>query len=378
VSDTAAARRVRIGVVGVGHLGKHHARLLRGLDCELVGVADPSEEARAHAASAYGVPAHADPRELLGKVDAVSVVVPTKLHREVASLFLENGVDVLVEKPIARTAADGQALVDLAKRNGRVLQVGHVERFNPALRAIEAIAASARYLESQRLAPFSFRSTDIGVVLDLMIHDLDLVLALVRSPIVSVEAFGGAVFTPAEDMASAIIKFANGAVAHLTANRVALKPLRRMRVFSKQGYASLDFQTSQGMVVKKAPGWDFQQLDVARLDRAQMGDLWKFVFEGLLQVENFSLDAGNPLQDELADFLRCVRERAVPLVSGEDGVAAVAAAEQVLAAIARNRWDCARREDGSGVRVVRGLDCARHPLGKLRSAVSAHARGPKS
>jgi predicted dehydrogenase len=331
-------KRVRIGVVGVGHLGKHHARLLQGLDCQLVGVADPSEAARAFATATWNVPAYADHRELLGKVDAVSVVVPTKLHREVASVFLEGGVDVLVEKPIARTSADGQALVDLARRHGRVLQVGHVERFNPALRGIAAIGESARYIESHRLAPFSFRSTDIGVVLDLMIHDLDLVLALVRSEIVSVEAFGGAVFTPAEDMASAIIKFQNGAVAHLTANRVALKPLRKMRVFSKQGYASLDFQTSQGMLVKKAPGWDFEQLDVERLDRAQMGDLWKFVFDGLLQVENLTLDAGNPLQEELVDFVRCVRERSRPIVSGEDGVAAVAAAERVLAAIAKNRW----------------------------------------
>ena len=337
-NPAADGRKARIGVVGVGHLGKHHARLLKGLDCELVAVADPSEAARAHATATWGVPAFADHRELIGRVDAVSVVVPTKLHREVASDFLRNGVDVLVEKPIARTAADGQALVDLAREHGRVLQVGHVERFNPALRGIAAIGESARYIESHRLAPFSFRSTDIGVVLDLMIHDLDLVLALVKSPIRSVEAFGGAVFTPAEDMASAIIKFENGAVAHLTANRVALKPLRKMRVFSKQGYASLDFQTSQGMLVKKAPGWDFEQLDMERLDRAQMGDLWKFVFDGLLQVENLVLDSGNPLQEELADFLRCVRERARPVVSGEDGVAAVAAAEQVLAAIARNRW----------------------------------------
>ena len=337
VSETSN-RKIRIGVVGVGHLGKHHARLLKGLDCELVAVADPTEAARAYATTTYGVPAFADHKDLLGKVDAVSVVVPTKLHREVASVFLEQGVDVLVEKPIARTSADGQALVELAERHGRVLQVGHVERFNPALRGIAGIGQSARYIESHRLAPFSFRSTDIGVVLDLMIHDLDLVLALVQSEIVSVDAFGGAVFTPAEDMASAIIKFQNGAVAHLTANRVALKPMRKMRVFSQAGYASLDFQTGQGMVVKKAPGWDFGKLDLERLDRAQMGDLWKFVFDGLLQVENMQLDSGNPLQEELQDFLRCVRERRTPVVSGRDGVAAVAAAERVLAAIAQNRW----------------------------------------
>ncbi len=331
--------RVRVAVVGVGHLGKHHMRLLGDLDCDLVAVADPSEEARAFAAETYGLQTFADYRELDGLVDAVSVVVPTKMHREVGCYFLERGVDVLVEKPIARSVADGQALVDAAERNGRVLAVGHVERFNPALRGIEAIGKAARYIESHRLAPFSFRSTDIGVVLDLMIHDLDLVLALVQSPIRSVEAFGGAVFTPAEDMASAIIKFENGAVAHLTANRVALKPMRKMRVFGKEGYVSLDFQGATGLVVRKAPGWDFEQLDMESLDRAQMGDLWKFVFDGLLQVENLQLDSGNPLQDELAEFVDCVRTRRAPTVPGTDGVAALAAAQRVLEVIAENRWE---------------------------------------
>ncbi len=330
---------LRVAVVGVGHLGRHHARLFGELPCQLVAVADPDAKARAFAEGTYEVPAYEDYRQLLGKVDAVSVVVPTGLHLEVGSFFLENGVDVLVEKPIARTAEEGQALVDCAEKHDRILQVGHVERFNPALAGIAAIGRSARYIESQRLAPFSFRSTDIGVVLDLMIHDLDLVLALVQSPIRSVEAFGGAVFTPAEDMASAIIKFENGAVAHLTANRVALKPLRRMRVFSKEGYASLDFQTAQGMIVEKTEGWDFEKLDIGKIDRAEVGDLWKFVFDGLLKVQNLELASGNPLLDELAAFLVCIAERGVPRVSGPDGVAAVAAAEQVLAAIARNRWE---------------------------------------
>jgi predicted dehydrogenase len=338
-AESGGAAPVRVAVVGVGHLGKHHMRLLDGLDCDLVGVADPSEEARAFAAETYGLKTYADYRELEGKVDAVSVVVPTTMHREVGCFFLERGVDVLVEKPIARSVEDGQALVDAAAQNDRILAVGHVERFNPALRGIEAIGKAARYIESHRLAPFSFRSTDIGVVLDLMIHDLDLVLALVKSPIKSVEAFGGAVFTPAEDMASAIIKFENGAVAHLTANRVALKPMRKMRVFGKEGYVSLDFQAATGLVVRKAPGWDFEQLDMESLDRAQMGDLWKFVFDGLLQVENLQLDTGNPLQDELADFVDCVRTRRAPIVPGVDGVAALAAAQQVLSVIAANRWE---------------------------------------
>ncbi len=331
--------RARMGVVGVGHLGRHHVRLLKGLECDLVGVADPVEKARDQVAVEYGVRAVADYRELLGSVDAVTVVVPTRLHGEVAGFFLENGVDVLVEKPIARTSAEGQALVDLARRHGRVLQVGHVERFNPVLKGIAEIGRKARYIESHRLAAFTLRSTDIGVVLDLMIHDLDLVLALVQSEIASVDAFGGAVFTPAEDMASAIIKFRNGAVAHLTANRVALKPMRKMRVFSPEGYVSLDFHAAQGLVVRKQPGWDLRKLDIDSIDRSQVGDLWKFVYQGLLKLEDYKLDEGNPLRDELAAFLECVRDRSEPLVRGEDGVAAVAAAEQVIAAIDKNRWE---------------------------------------
>jgi predicted dehydrogenase len=331
--------RPRLAVIGVGHLGRHHVRLLKELDCDLVAAADPDPRARAQAQEQFGVDVVADHRELAGRVDAVTVVVPTRLHREVAGFFLERGADVLVEKPIARTVAEGQEIVALARRHGRVLQVGHVERFNPVLKAIAEIGRKARYIESHRLAPFSFRSTDIGVVLDLMIHDLDLVLALVQSEIASVDAFGGAVFTPAEDMASAVIKFRNGAVAHLTANRVALKALRKMRVFSPEGYVSLDFHEGKGMAVRKQPGWDLRKLDVDKIDRAQVGDLWKFVFEGLLSLQEFQLDEGNPLRDELAAFLDCVRDRGTPRVTGEDGVAAVAAAEQVLAAIARNRWE---------------------------------------
>ena len=337
-SKQPLGRKVRIGVVGVGHLGKHHARLLRELDCELVAVADPTEAAREHAQKTWGVRAYADHRELLGQVDAVSVVVPTKLHREVASVFLENGVDVLVEKPIARTSADGQALVDLATRHDRILQVGHVERFNPALRGIEEIGRSARYIESHRLAPFSFRSTDIGVVLDLMIHDLDLVLALMGAPVTGVEAFGGAVFTPAEDMASAILRFEGGGVAHLTASRVALRPVRKMRVFSNDAYVSMDLTSARATLIKKNAGWDYRKLDLSTIDVSRQDQLWRLVFEGLLTVQELKLDERNALQDEQADFIRAIRERSRPRVDGSDGCRALAAAQRVLEAMARNRW----------------------------------------
>jgi predicted dehydrogenase len=195
-----------------------------------------------------------------------------------------------------------------------------------------------RYIEAHRLAPFSFRSVEIGVVLDLMIHDIDLMLSFVGAPVTSVEAFGGAIFTPAEDMASAVFKFAGGAAAHLTANRVALKPLRRMRLFSHDSYVSLDFGQRYGLVIKKAPGWDLRNLKVEEIDAGSIQDLWKYVFEGLLTVKEIKVKEGEPLREELSSFLKCCRERTEPLVGGNEGRAAIALAYRVLEAIKGNTW----------------------------------------
>jgi len=328
---------LRVAVVGVGHLGKHHARLLREVaGVRLVAVADTRDEAREAAAAAYDVPAFADYRELEGRVDGVCVAVPTAAHREVAGFFLERGCDVLVEKPIAPTVEDGAFLVELAREQGRILQVGHIERFNPAFRAIRDMGIEPRYVEAQRLAPFTFRSTDIGVVLDLMIHDLDLVLSVIRSKVVEVHTFGGALFTPAEDMASAILKFENGAAAQLTATRVAMRPMRKMRLFSRDSYSSVDFHEGQGMTIRKKPGWDIGNLDLESVNPEQ--DLWKLVFEGLLEVQQYRLDDGNPLLDELTAFAHSMHTREAPAVDGAAGLAALAAAHQVLEAIARHPW----------------------------------------
>jgi predicted dehydrogenase len=334
-----ATQRFRIGVVGVGHLGRIHARLLcTQPDAQLAAVVDPHEGNLELATRVHGVPGFRDYREIKGLVDGVCVAVPTGLHREVAGYFLENGVDVLVEKPIASTAAAGRELVALAARHGRILQVGHVERFNPALRAMQELGIAPRYIESQRLAPFSFRSTDIGVVLDLMIHDLDLVLALMCSPLAAVDAFGGSVFSKSEDMASAVLRFEGGGVAQLTASRVALKATRKMRVFSHDAYVSMDLTDARATVIKKNPGWDIGTIDASRLDGSRPEDLWRLVFEGLLTVRQLKLDERNALQDEQADSLRAIRTRGRPLVSGEDGCRALDAAQQVLEAISRNRW----------------------------------------
>ena len=329
----------RIAVIGVGHLGKHHARILSESDyAELVAVVDAQADVVEKVAQTYRMAVYTDYRQLDGKVDAVSVVVPTELHREVAGYFLECDVDVLVEKPITPTEEEGRELVEIARRRGLILQVGHIERFNPALEAIKEFDIRPRYIEAHRLAPFTFRSMDIGVVLDLMIHDLDLVLALVRSDLSSVDAFGGKVFTPAEDMASAILKFEDGTVAHLTANRVAMKPMRRMRFFSPDSYVSLDFNAAKGVLIRKGPGWDLEKLDLSKVDPSKIDDLWKFVFQGLLTVEEYNLEPVNPLDKELRSFLRSVRERVEPIVTGEMGCDAVAVAHRVLSAIESNPW----------------------------------------
>ncbi len=220
--------RLRAAVIGVGYLGRFHAQKYATLsDVELVGVADIDAEAAARVAAQCQTTAFTDYRQLLDQVDVASIVVPTPLHHTVARDFLLAGVDVLVEKPITTTLAEADELIALAEEQGRILQVGHLERFNPAVQAMRRHITLPLFIEAHRIHRVTPRGTDVDVVLDLIIHDLDLVLALVDSPLESVDAFGGAVFTPAEDMASAILKFENGAVAHLTANRVALKPMRR-------------------------------------------------------------------------------------------------------------------------------------------------------
>ncbi len=339
MSANASSAPVKVAVVGVGHLGKHHARLLaENPRAELIAVSDSNPETLAEAVETYGVEGCADYEQLADRIEAVSVVTPTSTHRRIAGYFLEHGVDVLVEKPISMTPQEGEELVALAEKGGRILQVGHVERFNSALKTIADLELAPRYLEAERLGGITFRSMDIGVVLDLMIHDLDLLRAFVGSPVASVTAFGGALFTPNEDIASAIIRFENGAIAHLTANRVALKQVRKFRMFSKDSYVSLDFHQAEGTVIRKNEGWDLRNLDLASIDLTRIENLTKFVFDGLLSLQRLKLDEGNPLADELDAFLTCVRDRSRPLVSGEDGVAAVSLAHRILESIGEHRW----------------------------------------
>ena len=296
----------RTAVVGVGYLGRFHAQKYATVaGSRLVGVVDASVETAQRVGAELGVPGYSDFRELLGKVDAVSIAVPTLLHYSVARTFLEEGVHVLVEKPITTTVAEAQELVDLATAAGLVLQVGHLERFNPAILAAEARLGKPRFVESHRLAPFKQRGTDVSVVLDLMIHDIDLIQTLVGAPIESIDAVGSSVFSDDLDIANARIRFVGGCVANTTASRVSLKQERKLRIFQDDAYFSIDLQQKILTVIRKKDA-------ATPVESAAQ-----------VAIEEQSFDQGDALKVEIEAFLRAVREGSAPVVSGEDGLRAL-------------------------------------------------------
>ena len=337
MSQVSDQRAVPVAVIGVGGFGRHHARIYRDHPgAELVCVIDANESRHAELQETYGVPVFSSVAELPERVEAVSVAVPTRFHAEIAEPLLVRGVSTLVEKPMVRNVEEGRALIRAAESSGAVLQVGHVERFNPAVRAIRDHDVTPRYLEAQRVAPFSFRSADVGVVLDLMIHDIDLVLSLVRSEPVRVEAVGVPVLTGCEDIANARVEFANGAVASFTASRVATKVERRLRVFSPSSYLTVDFGSREGWFYRKSAELSVDRVRELAQDAASLADLKGVVFGDLLDVERLQVSEGDALTDEIGHFLDCVRRRGRPEVSGVEGLAAVSLALDVLAAIQRS------------------------------------------
>jgi predicted dehydrogenase len=301
--------RVRVAVIGVGHLGRHHARILSSLEgVELVAVVDTDDERAAAAATATGASARADFREIFDQVDAVTIAVPTELHRDVALPFLEQGTAVLVEKPMARSLTEADELVAAARASGATLAVGHTERYNPAVAAVLPLVTSPRFIEVHRLGAFPERSLDIDVVFDLMIHDLDIILALVRSEVESIEAVGVPVLTPKYDIANARLRFASGCIANVTASRISKERVRKIRFFQPDAYLSIDY------AAQEVEGW--------RLVRR----------EGLRPaIEGGPLPVGRdePLRRELADFINAVRTKTAPLVDGEAGRRALALATRV-------------------------------------------------
>lgn len=302
---------IRVAVVGAGHLGSIHARIYSQLqEAQLVAVCDLDPERAQAVADPLHCRAVSNFRELLGQVDAVSVAVPTQAHYEVAKEFLARGVHALVEKPMTSTLPEADRLLALARKTKAVLQVGHVERFNAALRRVQDTLKNPRFIEVHRLAPFQPRGTEVGVVLDLMIHDIDLLLWLVRSPVRRVEAVGVRVLTPHEDIANARVTFRNGAVANLTASRISKEAMRKFRIFQPDGYVSMDFL---GLGV----------------------DLFRH-HAGQIQHERLTLTGEEPLKTELAGFLDAIRHRTPPPVSGREARNALAMALKITALIRKN------------------------------------------
>src|SRR4051794_10271068 len=333
-------KRLRVGVVGVGHLGQHHARILASLPgVELVAVADSRPGQAQAIADKYGTRAVGDYRQLLDHVDAVSVAVPTVLHREVAGTFLSRGIPTLVEKPLASTLAEAELLLSLSHSTGAILQVGHIERFNPALSALQQMPIRPKYLSAERLSTYTFRSTDIGVVLDLMIHDIDLILSMISSPVRSVSAVGVSLFGEHEDVANARIEFEDGTVATLTASRASYLAMRKMRIWGTEGYASLDFAAKQATLVQPSAEFLRGEIDMEGVDLGQPAAVKDHLFGKILRVDQVQTAGREPLALELEDFVRAVRGESKPRVGGEDAVRAMRLADQVLRSLNAHHWD---------------------------------------
>ena len=308
-------RRLRVAAIGVGYLGRHHARILGQLEgVDLVGVVDRNEGRAREIAAGVGSQAFTDPRQLEGQVDAVTIAVPTEHHHAVARPFLEAGIGVLVEKPLARTLEEADDLIATAARSGAVFGVGHTERFNPAVSAALSLVSQPGFVEVHRLGTFPERSLDIDVVFDLMIHDLDVLLAAVPGEVVAVEAVGVPVLTGRVDIANARLRFASGCIANLTASRISRERVRKVRFFQRDVYLSIDYAS--------------QEVERWTLARAE-GKL-PVIEGGKLDVER-----QEPLKVEMADFVGAVRTRGTPRVSGHDGRRALELAQRITDAIAR-------------------------------------------
>ena len=308
---------LRTAVIGVGYLGNFHAQKYAAIpDVELVGVVDNDPKRAEEIATALGTVAFNDHRELIGKVDAVSVVVPTQYHHAVAKDFLSAGVHVLIEKPITVTVEEADELIELADKGGLVFQVGHLERFNPVLVALEGVLQEPRFIESVRIAPFKPRGTDVNVVLDLMIHDIDIIQHIVGSPVERIDAIGSPVFTGEEDIANARIVFQNGCVANVTASRISLKSERKMRIFQRDCYLTLDFQNRKVLVAQKGPGELFPGVPNVKVEERELGQ-------------------ADALLSEIQSFLAAIRQGTPPQVSGRAGKMALETALKINQSLKR-------------------------------------------
>lgn len=307
--------RIKVGVIGIGHLGQHHARIYAGMDgVELAGICDIDPRRAKKLAKKYRTTAFTDYKQMFGVINCASVVVPTELHYHVAKDCLLNGISVLIEKPMAKYVGEADDLLEIARNRKLIIQVGHIERFNAAVRALDEVPGNVRFIECHRLGPFKKRALDVGVVLDLMIHDIDIVFGLVRSEVVSIDAVGVNILTDHEDLANVRIRFKNGAVANLTASRVTKSEMRKIRLFKDDCYISLDYIKQEAVLYRK-------------INNRITGKL-------------INIKKEEPLKKELEAFVNCIKTGERPLVSGEEGRDALKAALQIEDAI---REQCTKR-----------------------------------
>ena len=332
-------KKLRTAVIGAGKMGKIHAKVYSKLDsAELVAVADNDLESAEALAEKFECKATADPASLIGEVDAVTISAPTTAHHELATLFIKNGVPVLIEKPLASSVQQGREIVELAKANDTIVAVGHSERCNPVVQAMKRLHIEPMFIEANRVSPYPFRSMDIGVVLDVMIHDIDIILSLANSPVKKVDAAGVNVIADEEDVCNARVFFENGCIANITASRLALKTERKVRVFSRQAYLSLDFFRKEGIAIKADKNVDLVKW-IREHQEAQDFDFSTVNWPDLLHIEQLQIEDSEPLRVEQESFLNAVVNKdARPEVTGAEGLAALECAEMILASIKEHQW----------------------------------------
>ena len=309
--------KLRVAVIGVGHLGVHHARIYTHLQhAALVSVCDINPSRAKKVGLSHRASFCVNYLDLIGKIDAASIAVPTEQHFKIAKDLLENKIHCLIEKPITNNLKQAQQLVDIAERQNLILQVGHVERFNSAVRAVEPLCKNPRFIECHRMGPFKKRALDVGVVLDLMIHDIDIIMSLVKSPIVDVEAVGTNVLTDHEDIANVRLKFSNGAIANISASRLSANELRKIRIFQPDAYISLDYVKKHAVLFKKSD---------PRLGAGKR-----------IIRSNIPIKIKDALVEEIASFVDCIQQNQKPLVSGKEALEALRVALEITKQIKNN------------------------------------------
>lgn len=332
--------KVRTAVVGAGKMGAIHAKVYDQLEqSDFIAVVDTDTKKAQNLAEQYNCSAFSEYNDILDKIDAVTIATPTVTHLSLAKKFIKNNIAVLIEKPLAANVGEGKKIVELAKKHNVVAAVGHSERCNPVVQAIKRLDIEPKFIECNRISPYPFRSTDVGVVLDVMIHDIDIILSLAASKIRKIDAVGLGVIGEKEDICNARIVFENGCITNITASRLALKTERKVRLFSRQVYVSLDYFKKSGIVIKADPNTNVVKWIKARQESGDF-DLTTVNWPDLLHIEELDIDDKEPIRLEQENFLRAVTNREyMPEVSAEEGLAALECAEMILASVKKNKWN---------------------------------------